>query len=247
MPRFAELIFILVLLSGCTVAPPLDVSTGDETALVKHISKGLNDCRVFPNSASASAASAGPVELTIDAGPTTIIARCQLQDLFGNGGWSIVPFRFVAETGHIYELRKQREGPNCLALVDTSAGDHIIACEPYYSKGSYGDYTSSPDYATLSIGKGKRSWSCELQVVGEDGVKHKKIAVDAGPTTIDATCLFGSLFIPFSDFNGRSRFKFLAESGHTYSFSVLEKKCISLVDVTSQKMPISCEPYQEIK
>jgi hypothetical protein len=245
MTRFVTVLFGFILLASC-VARPMDVSTGTDTAVIKRIYKGITDCRIFPGSVPFSTSPTGPTELTIDAERTTVVARCPGQSLFGGGGWFWNPYTFVAVAGHVYEFRRHRVGPNCLALVDTTAGDNLIACEPYY-RGGYANYSTGEDPAVIQVASDRKSELCSLEVANKSLHAFRTIEVDAGPTTIDATCNFQTSGLFQGTFMGRSRFEFVAEAAHRYSVAEVEKDCITLHDVTSEKVMIACEAIQEIE
>ena len=242
MNMLSIMIVAIAVVSGYTVVPD-DVSTGEETALIEGLNTIAGGCWIYQTPPFGRKNSRGPRELVIDAGPATFMVRCSHMDWMGGDTDSLTPFRFVAEAGHIYKLRRQRKGINCLQLIDTSIGGHVITCEPYLY-GEYVDHSTGPESAFIRSGDGKKFTLCTLRGTDKDPKWIRIMEVDAGPITIDATCYIGKAF-----FNRKrtSRFEFIVESAHTYTFSASEKDCISLLDITSEETTIACEPYQRAR
>ena len=67
------------------------------------------------------------------------------------------------------------------------------------------------------------------------------LVVGAGPVKILALCTF---FDPFGDLHSNARFNFVAEAGHTYTFTFSESGvCLNLLDVTTDGQIVACEPF----
>ncbi len=63
--------------------------------------------------------------------------------------------------------------------------------------------------------------------------------VDAGPFTVDVTCRAYTLG------QRKLSFSFVAETGHIYTFTDSDMKCIRLLDITFEETVITCEPYKK--
>ena len=67
------------------------------------------------------------------------------------------------------------------------------------------------------------------------------LVVGAGPVKILALCTFSN---PFGDQHSKAWFDFVAEAGHTYTFSFSTSAvCLNLVDVTTDGQIVACEPF----
>lgn len=110
--------------NGCL----LDLSTGDDKALIREEEVGKNSC--MP---AAEQGFLGVVSfLYVNAGPVTIEANCSTSDL-----WAMLirrthmtaSFDFIAKTGHTYTFRKKEK--ECMLLLDITSEEVVIACEPF--------------------------------------------------------------------------------------------------------------------
>ena len=129
MKKMTIVIIAATLMSGCVSNYPInlktiDLSTGDETALVTHASgpgKGAcsptKDKRWRDNFLDYN-------RLIVDAGPVTIYATC-----FISSKEKLASFDFVAEAGHTYMVADERTG--CMSLLDTTFEETLITCEPF--------------------------------------------------------------------------------------------------------------------
>ena len=150
-----------------------------------------------------------------------------------------VGFNFTAEGGHTYTFALSKS-EFCLNLLDVTADGHVVACEPYFS-GRYNDLSTGDDTAIIRAGGASSDKGGCKPSRGE--TRYDFMEVDAGLIGINATC--------FTAFFGRpsstSRFDFVAEAGHTYTFTATDKECISLIDITSEETVIACEPYEQVE
>ena len=99
--------------------PYVDLSTGDETAIVR--TSYRDDC----DSLRVVGAVAKAGFLLVDAGPFTVDVTCQTYII----GWRTLSFDFVAETGHTYTFMDSDK--ECVRLIDITFEETVIACEPY--------------------------------------------------------------------------------------------------------------------
>lgn len=68
------------------------------------------------------------------------------------------------------------------------------------------------------------------------------LTIDAGPLQIQAICSVSDPFDPTPTIS-YARFNFVAERGHTYTFSPKGAKCLNLLDVTTNALIGECQPY----
>lgn len=252
--RLGATTIIVASLFGCSVSR-LDVSTATETAVMKDSIYGPGtNCTVFPEDSNFEVSPFNPkdvikvspfrpIELTVDAGRVLMIVKCPHDDIFGNNWITKTPFLFVAEPGHVYEFRMQREGPNCLELVDTQYDGAVISCEPY--GGGYADISSGPSTVDV-VGARDRTWNCELRTA-TNSLTFRRLRIDAGQAAIEAECQFGKNTIFKENFVARAQFEFESEADHTYEIVASDETCISLVDTTYERNPIACNPFQKIE
>ena len=67
------------------------------------------------------------------------------------------------------------------------------------------------------------------------------LIVEAGPAKVLALCYHST---PFGDFRLQALFDFIAEAGHTYTFSGSESgACLNLLDVTTDEQIVACETF----
>ncbi len=72
------------------------------------------------------------------------------------------------------------------------------------------------------------------------------LVVDIGPIELVASCIretFSDVVYDQPPKLWRARFSFTAEEGHIYTFSGKTKDCLQLLDVTTDKDVIACEPF----
>ena len=177
--------------------------------------------------------------LVVDAGPVKILGSC-VHFSIPKEYLTLTLFRFDAKAGHSYVFSKR--GSDCLQLLDTTADEQQIACEMEVY-GGYVDYSSGANTALIHKGDGNFFY-CNLNKAGSPAARIGLLEVDAGPFMVEATCNVGVYPIPRLR---KSRFDFVAEPGHTYTFKKSKMKCIRLVDITSVETDVACEPYKKAK
>ena len=225
----------------------LDVSTGDETALIVGVNKFWTDCTirgpvpVKPGDGTLNTPLSNPNSLVVDAGPATIEVACTTTDIFNDLHHYKARFKFAAEAGHTYTIGRTTD---CMELLDATAGGRVLACKPYYS-GIYNDLSTGNDTAKIIAGGAlSDKGNCKPSTGGWRG-RSDFLEVDAGPVAIEGECR--ARILP--DFLGRRRrlssFHFVAEAGHTYTITAIDKECMSLLDISFEEIVIACEPYQK--
>ncbi len=136
MKKMTIVIIAATLMSGCYMGPTsipinlktIDLSTGDETALVtgaegygKGVCSPTKDNRWGDIPLNQN-------NLIVDAGPVTIYATCHISGFLGSKK-KLASFDFVAEAGHTYMVADERK--ECMSLLDTTFEETLIACEPF--------------------------------------------------------------------------------------------------------------------
>lgn len=103
-----------------------------------------------------------------------------------------------------------------------------------------------------------KSWSgCEvgqiaapdlsISIFGEPRIagvvsSEDSFVVDAGPAKVMALCYANDLVL--GETKSQALFDFVAEAGHTYTFSGSESGgCLNLLDVTTDEQIVACEPF----
>lgn len=253
MNKLTTLGVVIAVLSGCASAP-LDVSTGEETASIEGLPNISGRCGIHHTLPTTwRELSPGARALVVDAGPVEIWARCENMGFFGDVNY-LITFRFVAETGHIYKLRRRHQkGPNCLELIDASVGDRVIACEPYSNSqnqwihSSYENWSAGDETAFIRPGRASSDTGhCRHRKRSSRSswlVKGDLLEVDAGPITIDVTCATGLRKPRWRTLT----FDFVAGAGHTYTFTDSHEDCVRLLDITSEEVLVVCRPYDKVE
>ena len=268
MTKLMIMIVALALLSGCAGTPRMDVSTGEETAVIEGgpclvhgpvpIDSSAYEGTLYnirPQSLKANIRVAanrfeggnvvggefiiGTSVLVVDAGLVKVLATCEHVSFPDPPYQRLTRFRFIAEAGHTYFFSKR--GSGCLQLLDATANDQRIACGK--QTGGYIDYSSGVNTALIHTGDANASLYCaKLNKVGSpEWAIGGLLEIDAGPFMVEVACYIGGLIRRLRT----SKFDFVAEPGHTYTFRKSEKKCIRLVDVTAAETVVACEPYEE--
>ncbi len=172
--------------------------------------------------------------VTVNAGTVDVSVVCDSTDIM-NSGSNRASFSFDALADHNYVITK-RGCDDCFNLKDETTNKKIAK----FSVSSWRHYQETspvnPNASLVIAGGGYAI--CKPT---NEGRRLDFIEVEAGPITFDATCATGT-------FRRRlqiSSFNFVAEAGHTYTNTALEKDCMSLLDVTSGQIVIACEPYRE--
>ena len=114
----------------------LDVSTGDETALIVGVNKFWTDCTirgpvpVKPGDGTLYTPLSDPNSLVVDAGPATIEVACTQTDIFNDPYRYKARFKFAAEAGHTHTpLEGQQIAWNCWTqpqAEESLRANHII-------------------------------------------------------------------------------------------------------------------------
>jgi hypothetical protein len=239
MKKLSIVSLMLALSAGCATGP-VDVSEGDQTALIKGFGAIGGGCSVHAQpEQNEPVQGKGTRELTVDAGRITIVARCGHPGAYSSPD-SLTPFEFTAEAGHTYEFRNQRRGPNCLELVDLTDHTRAVACKPY-SFGGYRNLSTGAHTAFLN-GAGKYL-KCRFSSVDQEWRRYEVLQIDPGKIAVNVRCDLGTFF---RQYDGQAHFNFNAEAGHEYAFSKSDEDCIQLVDLTVDGSVVVCEIYQEI-
>jgi hypothetical protein len=105
-----------------------DMSAGNDTAIIKAggASRDKGNCRPTTRGRGERRDF-----FEVDAGLTTISGECQarvLPDMFGHRR-RLSNFEFFAEAGHTYTITATDK--ECMSLLDITAEEIVIACEPY--------------------------------------------------------------------------------------------------------------------
>jgi len=260
----------VALLLGCGSALAqfaVDVSVSEQTV---RINKDPS-CRIYwPYVADSIIVDAGPVLFASRCSAAQSIAN-QIGGVVGDvfGGPSndayIYTFRFVAEPGRTYEV----DGA-CVRMAspDAAVDGDIVACEPGISGRIEGGgslrqmYDCEIDrsrrseterYVYVCVGKKQTAtvrpggttsyqdtcWPSAGRMRGRVVLR----VIDAGPTSMDATC---DRILQTGEWTRKtSSFDFNAETGHIYTLSGEAEECMRLIDITSVETVIACEPYHE--
>jgi hypothetical protein len=182
-------------------------------------------------------APANAERVTVNAGTVDVSVVCETGDVGSVMSEAKASFSFDALAGHDYVITK-RDCDSCFNLKDETTNKKIakfsVSTWRHYQKKS----PVNPDAGLIIAGGGYAN--CKPT---NGGRRLDFIEVEAGPITFDAICDTGTFRRRFQI----SSFNFVAEAGHTYTNTALEKDCMSLLDVTSEQIVIACEPYREIK
>ena len=236
MTKLTITIFVVALMSGCAtgVETVRDLSTGEGTALID----GASAPGIF---SSWSCKIIWPVfadSIVVDAGPVVFVNSCTTGET--------AVFRFDAKAGSTYEIRFDMW--SCAKLLDVTTGNHTGACEKIFSY-PFKDLSTSDDTAAIrqNLGATPLDYCNPVKEQEFQGELYDKVFgylfVDAGPTTIGATCLKTGI-LGFNERTLTASFDFDAQAGHTYTFSAEDKECIKLLDITSDESVIACERYE---
>ena len=236
-----SIVSLMIALSAGCATGPVDISEGDQTALIKGFGAIGGGCSVHAQPGQNEPIQGkGTRELTVDAGRITIVASCGHPGLYGSPN-SLTPFEFTAEVGHTYEFRNLRRGPNCLELVDLTDDMRVVACKPY----SYGGYRNLSTGAHTAFLNGAGEYlKCRFSSIDDEWNRYEVLQIDLGKFAVNVRCEF-SLSTLFGQ-EGQAQFNFNAEAGHEYAFSKSDEDCIQLVDLTDDGNIVVCETYQEI-
>ena len=136
MNKLTTLIVATALISGCAVSTSIptnsttiDLSTGDETALVTPATGyGKGACSPTRDKRWRDSF-IDYYSLIVDAGPVTIYGTCFMSGFFLGPKEYRASFDFVAEAGHTYMVAD--ESKKCMSLLDTTFEETLIACEPF--------------------------------------------------------------------------------------------------------------------
>ncbi len=239
MNKLTITIAVVALLSGCGSTRTVHhaLSAGEETALIKSQYDFFTHCTIYGplprySTSTSYMHSSGVV---VDAGLVKIMVSCKTSDLVGGSSSKHARFNLVTEAGHTYTFRKQRD---CMELLDVTADERVVACEPYYY-GGFVIQSTGDDIATfIRVGDSLSRNRCRVNQEGLRQVGH--LEVDAGPITIHVICEKGLWFKT----KKASSFDFIAEAEHTYRFTASKKECMGLLDITFGEQVIACNPYE---
>ncbi|MDJ0910690.1 MAG: hypothetical protein QNI99_15930 [Woeseiaceae bacterium] len=243
--RFAVCIGVLILVSGCASAS-LDVSTGDQTSLIKGFVSPFIDCSVYPQppyggSVDWAQLDEGTRALTVDAGRVSVIVRCDMNLPYSTTAFTL--FEFDAEADHTYAVSRRFREDRCVELVDT-ADETMVGCE-LIRYGSYLNLSTGRETALL-VG----SWNpqrnfarCRLGVTDYPGARIEWMQLDAGEVSTDVRCDIEGFF---SNKDAVADFSFTALADHEYAFRIDGEDCIHLIDVTDDERSIACQPYERV-
>ncbi len=259
MNKLTLVIVVVILLSGCATLDR-DLSTGEDTASIVGIKQFWTNCLVrgpLPIDLSNydgpevsdlfgvlvgkrhESPFMGANSLVVDAGEVKILTSCTTEDPFGGSHTQKARFDFVTEAGHTYGFEFSNSG-DCLYLLDATVDRHLV-CEPFFP-GRYVDLSTGTDTAVIRSGaalsdKGK----CKPNPEPGSTREVDLLDIDAGPVTIDVTCAAANRLNIWS--RRAARFEFVAETGHTYTFTAGNKECMQLLDITAKEIEVACEPY----
>ena len=178
--------------------------------------------------------------VTVNAGAVNVSVVCETADVGSNlTAVDSASFSFNALAGHDYVISK-RDCRGCVKLKDQTTKKLVAEYAILHSNiPGRAPVPVRPNVASIRAGEASRNKGGCRPFKRRSRESGDLINVDAGPVSISATC--------FNRFFGRpgstARFEFVAEAGHTYTFTATEKDCISLLDITSEEILIACEPY----
>jgi len=182
-------------------------------------------------------APANAERVTVNAGTVNVSVVCETADVGSGSRTDKASFSFDALAGHNYVITK-RDCDSCFYLKDETTNKKIAK----FSVSSWRRYREispvNPNASLIIAGGGYAN--CKPT---NGGRRLNFIEVEAGPITFDAICDTGTFRRRFQI----SSFNFVAEAGHTYTNTALEKDCMSLLDITSGQIVIACEPYRKIE
>jgi len=178
--------------------------------------------------------------VTVNAGTVNVSVVCKT-DAPGTGRVDKASFSFNALAGHDYVITK-RDCDRCVKLTDETTRKMVAKFE-LSTKRTRKITPVNPDAALIRAGGAfPDEGNCRPTRGGLTG-RRDFFEVDAGPIKINAICEP----LTFSQDLRISSFDFVGETGHIYTMTVKEKKCISLLDITSEEFVIACEPYRKIE
>ena len=271
MEKSTRLTVAVALLLGCASAFAqftVDISVSEQTVRINKDPP----CRIdWPYVADSIIVDAGQVMFASRCSAGQSIAN-QIGGVVGDifGGPSNNPifytFNFIAEPGRTYEV----DGA-CVRMAspDAAVDGDIVACEPGIS-GRIESGGSARKVYDCEFDRSRRSetersvyvcvrkklntatirpggtisyqdtcWPSAGRIRGRVVLR----VVDAGPTSMDATC---DRILQTGEWTRKtSSFDFNAETGHIYTLSGEAEECMRLIDITSVETVIACEPYHE--
>ena len=185
-------------------------------------------------------APANAERVTVNAGTVNVSVVCETADVGSNSPREDkASFSFDALAGHSYVITK-RDCDECVNLKDETTHKKIAKFS--VSTWRYNREISPVNPSAGLIIAGGGYANCR-PTNGRGNRRLKFMEVEAGPINFDAICETGT----FRRRLQMSSFNFVAEAGHTYTNTALEKDCMSLLDVTTEQIVIACEPYREFK
>ena len=171
--------------------------------------------------------------VTVNAGAVNVSVVCETSSVGSNiTAVDSASFSFNALAGHDYVITK-RDCGGCVKLKDQTT-KKLVAEYPILHSTAPGWAPVRPNVASIRAGEASRNKGGCRPFKRRSRESGDLINVDAGPVSINATCFRSE---------STARFEFVAEAGHTYTFTATEKDCISLLDITSEEILIACEPY----
>ncbi len=186
-------------------------------------------------------APANAERVTVNAGTVDVSVVCETTDIMSDTRVDRASFSFDALAGHDYVITK-RDCSRCVKLTDETTRKMVAKFE-LSTKRTRKITPVNPNAALIRAGGASRDKGNCMPTRGGLTGRRDFIEVDAGPIKINAICE------PFT-FSRRLRissFDFVGEAGHIYTMTATEKKCISLLDITSEEFVIACEPYRKIE
>ena len=237
-----------LILSGCATGT-LDISTGGPTAVVRGFdSFGPLGSRCalmaepeYGDYLHADGMRPGAFELTIDAGETRLIAKCLFAEFVSWSGTAVLEFE--AEAGQVYAVRRGDQEPRCLDLIDVSANESIITCQPF-SVGRYMNLSTGEPSAFLNGGYYVHQDYARCVIYVAEQPPSALIRMDPGEITIKVQCALDGFF--GGDIDGVADFTTTVLAEHEYAFSIEEDGEICLVDLVSGPLTVMCETYQRV-
>lgn len=176
--------------------------------------------------------------VTVNAGTVDVSVVCEEMD-GEKVTVSRATFSFDALAGHNYVITKHY-CDRCVKLTDETTKKMV---DRFYMSGSLELKLTNinPDAALIREGRASEDKGNCFPTREGYYLMRRFFEIDAGPIKIDAICsptIFGGPRI--------ASFDFVGEAGHIYTMTVTDKKCISLIDITSEEVVIACEPHQKI-
>jgi hypothetical protein len=256
----AIILISLGVASGCATAlrsvnmpKYLDISTGEQTAIIEGSKSGFNgyDCYVFEPSLTR--------EIEVNSGKVAIRARCHT---FGNEGpdFKYAGFEFIAAPDHRYRLIGYSLCSGCgkrskfdflyVEILDVTNHLQVVVRRPLF--GDRNNAIKSTTMAVVILRAPRNDFHCEL--MSEPRTRNGVHMLTPGPATYMVRCLryndpFGTRYGNKVNDAYEARMSFDALAGHVYKIDIDEKNpsCIQFLDISRAPRAIDCVPAEKLE